>query len=174
MGLELEDFTTLCSLPHANRELTALLYGCSEKRNEVIHALHHPNDFLKQLGKILNTSYQMLDSIKQLAQLYEIQLHDIPAVEIVNMEDSNIYVFHNFSCEEINMVNLCYSSSKGMMDVKIFNPELTIPHSINILTTIQLDLSVTIVRFEEYLRKFPSADLRRDYIAQNFINMDYD
>lgn len=172
LGFELEDFTTLCSLPHINRELTALLYGCSEKRNEVIYALRHPNDFVNSLERILNISHQMFDRIKQLAQLRKIH-HNIHTVEITSINDANTHVFHNFSCEEINMISLCYLLSNGE-DVKVFNPQLTIPHSINVLVTMQLDLTVTIIRFKEYLREFPSADLRKEHIVQNFINMDYD
>lgn len=172
--LEVQQFVTISELARTNRELTALLYDNRIRRNEIIVPLRHPHEFLCSLKSILDIISYQFDCIVKYAEKSFIEIPKVYVAEVKCLQEADIHVFRNFNCEEINIIENCYLLSTSNTKKELLNPELEFPYSINLLLTLKEDLLVTIVRFEEYIRRFPTQESRNKLIQDYFINDDYD
>lgn len=169
---ELTDFITLLQLPYVNGEVSTLLF-CDERRTYVEVALRQPEFYLKNIKRLKKIASHMLDSIMKYAKYYHIQLPVLQKFEVKCLQDSCSHVFHLFSCPELNRIETCYRFSIGE-NVKLFNIKFEILSAVKLLDTMIQDFTVTITNFEEYIRQFPNAKLRNEYIQNHFINENYD
>ncbi len=190
-SISFKDAVVILELGYHNRELSFLLFNRNknillplneqqakstilpgdERRTKVDKVLNNPEDYLDSLQLTLSSIYCITEDIVDFSKKCNININLLSANDVPN-DDIHYYIFHYFSDEAINITNSLLSKKNSPID--FINLDISIKYVYSFLTQLKADLLITISRFEEYVKNYPTAQSRNELIKSQYIDTTYD